>query len=845
MSPSRSTECRKCDSLLVAYCDRELEPKLRTWVDEHVVACKPCGIELSRIELETLRLREALVPMEPSLDFTSRVMDSVRDVVASDGLVEPPASLVGKGFTSRILDQVREDLGVPPAPKRWGRSRVAALALAAAVLLCALALPFLLSEPAPERQTTASWFVVRAENAGPFQRGDALTLPLRVDLADGLLELEHGSEGSGWKIGVEGEGRFSIDPKGIRLEDGELVAWSEAARAEELAIDLPGGHSLSLRAGRYQVRVQDVEQDALMAGLNRISVRVFDGVAGFRQLDGTFVQLGKGSIGTLEPLRRLEIQRLPTESMLAKLDAQGRRNPSRVGEGDRDRFVLSGDVREGQASEVVAGALVELHAGDRVVRTRTDEEGQYELRIDLDGVAPEDVWMAAHPPAERRDLAKLEYRAFREAPTPGRKRFENLRLESARPASGRLVGPDGAALAGARIRALRIDSFFGGARLVSGVDVESGRDGSFTLPAMSRERSGESTALLIESPDSSVPPHVEYCSTDCLQGEAPLQVRVDGGSLAQLPVQNAATRVVWVEKRPSGVAASYWRQFERIELPAAGSSTLQVRLAPGATLRWWEDAGAGVPSKGFEGALKAAGSSEVALLAAAPQPVGAPAMRSEPVAGETVAFAALATLSPSGFGRDAPRASTSRADATEEATNLSLQLFHDGARAPSETLVYVRVADGRPWFAGRTDVGGNIVVRDLPRNSSVQVFAMSGQDMPLIATARYRTDRAEESHRLAMRATRGVFGRLPLLASAQHARVTVLDGPFEGFEICAGISAEGQLRLEDLPPGALRVDVDERFLEVDGGVAQLPNWDSWKKRASDAGAAAGEAGESR
>lgn len=831
---------------MVAYCDRELEPKLREWVDEHVVQCKPCGIELSRIELETMRLREALVPMEPSIDFTSSVMDKVRDVVASEASVEPPASLVGKSFTSRVLDQVREDLGedggVDPArekhalrPSFWraGRARIAAFALAAAVLVAALVLPALFSEPAPAKVTAGTWFVVRAQNAGALQRGDALTLPMQGELRDGLLELENGSEGSGWKIGIEGDGRFAIvDRDRVRLEDGELLAWSTASRADRLSIDLPGGHELALDAGRYEVSVEDVEQAALMPGLDRITVRVHEGIAGFRERDGAPVQLLAGSLGILEPLQPLHIQRLPTSSMLAQLASAGGpvRGPSSTGESRRD-FLLRGFVREGQAGDAVAGATVELHVGDRVVRGETLEDGSYELRADLSGVAPEDVWLAARGPADRRDLAGLAYRAFREVPGAGETRHEVLRLESARPASGRLVGADGAALADARVRALRIDSFFGGARLLAGVDVRSAQDGSFSLPAMPRERAGESTALLVESRDSSVPPHVEYLSSSRLEDGPAHVVRVAGGALVELPVQDAATRIVWVEKRPQGLAASYWRHFERIELPAAGSSTLQVRLARGAALRWWEDAGKGVPSLGHEGRPLWKAPSEVALLAGAPRELALPSVLERSKVGEKVAFAPPARLSARGFGREAPRSSSSRAEASAEATELSLHLYDGSVRLPVESArVFVRVAGGAPWFAGWTDLGGNVVVRDLPRNSAVQVVAVAGNDLRLLATARYRTDDAQESHRLAMRRARAVRGQLPAFAGSRLARIQVLDGAFAGFELCTSVGAEGQLRVEDLPPGSLRVECNERYLEVDGSAAQLPDWSGWQSR---------------
>lgn len=851
MSPARASDCRKCDSLLVPYCDHELDSKLRDWVDEHVVNCKRCGIELSCVELESLRLREALVPMEPSLDFVNSVMDRVRDVVATEASVEPPSSVTGSDFTSRVLNQVRRDLGEPDEalgssrrPSSWGPSRIAVALLAAAVLVAALTLPFLVNDPVEPKAAAGTWFVVRAENAGPLRVGDALRLPLRETLRGGVLEIENGNDGAGWKLGVEGDGRVTVlSADRVRLEDGEISAATTAPRAPALAIELPGGHVVTLASGRFDINVEDVADRSPMPGLDRISVRVHEGSADFRTRGSELlVPLPSGSLALLEPLRPLQIQALPSTDSLARLlETEVRGGPARSTD-ESKMIVVRGYVRGGQAGGVVPGAVVALHAGERVAKATSKADGSYELRLPLEDATSDEFWVSAAAPAGRMDLGDLSFRTLRDVLSAGETHFEDLRLASVQARRGRLLGLDGAAVVGARIRALRIDGFFGSARLLPGVETRSAQDGAFLLPGLPPERAGETTALLIEPASGRAAPHVEYGITSG-NDASPLLVRVQTGSLAEVPVQDPATRIVWVEKRPAGIAGAYWRSIERLEVPAAGRRTVQTLLTRGSTLRWWEDAGTGRPSRGHEGDPLWASPSEVAILGAEPpRSLGRDGLVAElpsadstkPI--ETVAFAPIPGLSSLGFGRDAPRPRASRARRGAPFSELELRVLDAEVGVSIEAArVYVRVADGPAWFAGFTDLDGRLVVRDLPRGVAVRAIAFAGRGVRLLGAKRVIVDEARERHRVAMTAVRAVETAVPLTAANSCASVRIFDGPFDGYEVCTRVGADGSLRLGDLPPGAVRIQVADRETVVAPDGTQVSDWQAWRPSQSEDG----------
>ncbi|MCB9882878.1 MAG: zf-HC2 domain-containing protein [Planctomycetes bacterium] len=852
MSPARSRECRKCDSLLVAYCDRELEGRLRDWVDEHVVACKRCGIELSCIELETLRLREALVPMEPPVDFTDAVMDRVRDALAHESVVEPPRSVRGRGFTSRVLDQVREDLGEAP-PVRNHRARRIAVALAAAVVLVAFSLPYFLSKKVEAPVTPRGWVVVEASNAGGLHAGDAVSLPYSGELNRGHIVLSSGEPAGvagaglepagGWRIGLEGRGRFTIISRDhIALEDGELLASSEATTAERLAVDLPGGHALGLQPGRYEVVVEGVEGRSIglaMPGLDRITVRVYEGAAGLRT-GGVDVAVASGSLAMLEPLRPVAIHPLASSEAFARLsEPEVRGGPENLAS-RRDDVVVRGIVRA--RGEAVPGARVAIHSGEREVTAVSGDDGSYELRIAMadarsSETASNDLWLSALAPSGRGDLAAMPFRSFRDRPAPGETVYEEVRLASVGERRGRLIGADGAALVGAHVRALRIDGFVGTARMLDGVEAISDENGAFVMDRLPPESAGESTAYVVEPASVSMPLHVEYGIDETAESNQ-LLIRVSDGDPVELPVQNPATRVVWILKRPQGVAADLVARVERIDLPAAGRSTVQVRLLTGTTLHWWEDEGTGAPRSAHEGEPRATGKGAVALLAAPPRAWAggnALAASAAKVDSSQHALRVDTGLVASVFGRDAPRPSSSRGERGKSA-ELDLRVVGGTELVvPVEAArIYVRVGGGAAWFAGWTDLDGRILVSDLPRGAAVQVLAVSGTQDLFVGGGRYVVDEAKSAHRVGLAATRSIAAHVPPVFGSRLARLTILDGAFEGFEASARIGDEGVLRSSELPPGRLRIEVDGRAVVV-GADGVLPGADAWDAASSGSG----------
>ncbi|HMQ21180.1 MAG TPA: hypothetical protein PKE00_01745 [Planctomycetota bacterium] len=901
--PARSNDCRKCDSLLVGYCDRELDARLREWVDEHVVACKRCGIALSRIELETLRLREALVPMEPSVHFTDTVMDRVREEIALDATVDAPASMRGRGFTSRVLDRVRGDLqgesdfedaidspGLAPrrglGPQRFvrrARTRVLAGALAAAVLFVALLLPYFFSKEVAPLTSGASWVVVEASGifgaageadpqVGLPQMGSTLTLPFTGELRNGRIVLENasrtlasddGSSGAvdrpGWRIGFEGSGRFTVlSHDRIALDQGELVAWSEARSASTLAVDLPGATQVELAAGRYEVSVEGVEGRELSfatARLDRITVRVLEGSAGLRT-GGLEVPLASGTLALLEPLRPLVIHELPSADALALVVEPELRNGPSTAPAARADFVVRGFVRGAprgtqgalgvSQGEVVAGAAVTVHAGSKSAVALTSDDGSYEVSLPLGDASADEVWLSVAAPATRGDLAAVPFRKLRDVPlsksVPGAWVREDVSLATLGQRSGRLVGADGAALVGARVRALRIDSFVGAARLLDGEAV-SDDAGRFVVDGLTPERAGETTAWVIEPVAAGLPPHVEYGVLDAFgmgsgvadRGAAPLVIHVDDGVLVELPIQDPATRVLWVEKRPVGVASQFVARVERIDLPAAGRSAVHVRLVPGSDLCWWEDGGSGSPQRAHIGSPRPSTKGSLALLAAPPEPwkAGAALMSASFLAAEQAGLRFFGTVT--AFDRDAPRPASSRAADDGVSAKLELRVFGADSVAPVESAsIYVRVGAGLSWFAGWTDLDGRIVVRDLPQGAAVQVLAMLGDQEVAVGGGRYVVDEASVAHHVALQPLRRITTQAPPTLGSSLARIGVLDGSFEGFETNVRVGPDGIVRAEDLPPGTLRIEIDGRMVVV-GADGSLPDIDAWRSTTSSDG----------
>ncbi len=71
--------CQQIDKYIFAYCDHTLPPQMNTAIEEHLVQCKACRtlVHMTRVENELL----IPAPDFPSLsdEFTSRVMQAVRE----------------------------------------------------------------------------------------------------------------------------------------------------------------------------------------------------------------------------------------------------------------------------------------------------------------------------------------------------------------------------------------------------------------------------------------------------------------------------------------------------------------------------------------------------------------------------------------------------------------------------------------------------------------------------------------------------------------------------------------------------------------------------------------------
>ncbi len=822
--------CRAVRGLLFAYCDSELTPVQREQVDEHVTACRSCGMELSRCELELMRLREVLVPMEPTAQFTQNVMESVREIVAREAAHAPP-----QGFTRKVMDRVREEAGVSPTPSRLGRwglrswsarphagphagahagahaggrrplgARV--LIAAAAVLLAVISVVIALRNPAGETGAVrADWIVASvvgsdglgsdvlgsdvlgSDAAGIVQAGNVLDVQHRFHWDDELVVVEARSAGSGdgrWRIEFRGRTQVEFVARGhLRVDEGDvrLVRMEGSA---PILLEGPSGEFLRMTgsardpestepgAGDFDVEIDRVEHEsgALAAtGLRRVRLRVREGRVSLRQSAlADPVVVDAGFQAWLEPLRPLRIEPLHGRALRERPVAASK--PVRPARELHIRGYVTDVERNG-----VGGARVTLHVhgrGPTEVLARAD--GLFDLRAELPRMTREtperEMWLSARAD-DRDDLAMVPFHPLTRRPEAGEVLFESVQLTRSQKFRGRVVAAAGAPVRDARVRVLRYDSFFGRARFLTQSDAHTDGAGRFRLSRLVRERRGETTVLLIEP--KGAPPYAAYglLSGVLAQGGGEHVVRVSAPRQVELRVLDSGSRFVWVERRPAGPAGRFYRNVEKLAL-APSARTLHVEIGAGERVRWWEDRGTGSPVLGHEAKIAQipTGSASEQGVALLEQPFAdlPPAATTPTAAGAE--FVPLPGLTASLYGRFGPRRGSSRHRAARGLAQVSVHLLETSLARVAGAQVFVRVDDGPAYFVGWSDQDGAIDLGRLPVGSHVMALAVQERPAVGLGAHRFVVGATDSSQLITVSSTRGIRGRgLSALAGAAFA----------------------------------------------------------------------------
>ena len=780
-----------CDSLrplLFAFVDGDLEPADKTRVEEHVHSCRDCGTELSRVELETLRLREALVPMEPSTDFTQSVMDQVRKIAASADSGEPP-----RDFTENVMSRVRREAGVPEPERRGWVLAV----LTAAALLLLLPVLQLLRDPGQQRSDPNEGFVVQTSSSAGYGVGQSLQWPSEIELANETLVFGDGPR----RVEILGPARVDLlGADRLRVLAGRLRIESEAGDDREvttpLRIDLPDGRHVALTAGSFALDVDEVDlasANLLPEGVKRVALRVLRGNASLQEEGREAMRIGPASLAVLEPLRPLVVHSLPTPDF-----EPGRRVRSAP-------LVVVGRVTDVE-HDAVKGSRVELLAEGRRWVTTSQSDGRYEFEIAAeDWKAASAAWLRATPPTGRDDLAEIAFEPLRRGLDAGDTVFTDLPLPARRRVEGRVLAATGSPIANARVRALRVDAFFKNARLLDAGQTDGG--GEFRFAGFAPANDGEQLVLLIEPKEPGAPPIAAYDSRD-RRGRNWL-VRAPAVREVDLPIQSNATRRVWIEKRPQGLAGRFFRRFERKEV-FAGTRSVRVRVAAGQKLRWWEDAGLGRPSQGFAAKLDAPAAASQWLVSG-----------TKPIAADELPVDAPSQLMLASSDRNAARSAERRGTAS-----LGLR-FVDAlsGTAMSNARVWLGAPGTAPWFAGLSDVDGRLAVTGLAMRTELDAFAIA--DGKLVAT-RLVLATADEQRTLEMSEPRRLSGQLPIANGPRIVDVHVYDGKHECYATSVELGEDGRLELGELPSGRVRIRADGRSCEVDNRKkSSLPPFGEW------------------
>lgn len=504
--PPRDGACRGIREMLRDHCDGELSDTERTRVDEHVHECRDCALALSRMELEALRLRQALV--EESEEAAAVPADFVRDVMARIGAIVLEDAETPPQFTSRVMERVRREW---PQPSLWRRAfgsgrRIGATAAAAALLAVIGALAF------------GAWFGSAEEDAAGFEVVAAASAEIEgadgavrsAEAGDGLREGDRLTTGPGGealvsrldvlpdpagrpipatrgsRLLLDAGGAMRVLPKGrIALLAGTAVFEC----SERFEVELPGSATVALDAGSAWVTVEDVRRhDAVLAmvPVHRVRIEVVEGRA--RVLRGTadVTVVGAGQVARFDGWSTVEVEAAPTPELLARSYRAGR-SPAVAGvvgpaaNGGSESW--TGRVVDAATGRGVELASVEIRIGDgSVEKTRTAADGWFRFTSPGAGAA---VAIVRVLPPGREDA---EWAAFGPEPMPldvrgasRTRRLPPIALRPDVPVRGVVLNAAQGRVAAATIVPCIVDELFAIVDRVDDLAVQTDGDGAFTL----------------------------------------------------------------------------------------------------------------------------------------------------------------------------------------------------------------------------------------------------------------------------------------------------------------------------------------------------------------------------
>ncbi len=484
--PPESETCRAVRELLRDYVDGDLASAERTLVDEHAHTCRTCSLALARAELEVLRLRAALAPVEPALpspDFTAGVL---RQLAADLVENEPPPE-----FTPKVMERVRRE----PGALRPHRAVLVRLLLPTALGLLGFLLAYMVvTGPKDGGLQVVSAELARLAAGRALHAGDELPTPVQVETGAGgrlLLELSgrRGLAGGGQAmVELEGSSRLGCASGGLRLHTGGM----HLRCGGDVSIGL-GDAEAVCHAGEHWISLHEVVRaDQVLTGRRVQSLRI-ESLRGGAELrrDTQRTRIPAGMVARCDSLSRVELEPACTQELMVParpqpmLAAQAGSHENRA----RGEHWL-GQVVARDTGRPLVHAQVRVTLPGGVQSFRSDEQGEFRLpRLrELDGAH---VLVHVVPPPDQQALVPfgpLPLRpaspAARAPAADGTSPLPPIALGSGRPLAGRLRGADDRLLPGARVQLCLYDEVLQALEQVPGAAATSDGEGRFAFAAL-------------------------------------------------------------------------------------------------------------------------------------------------------------------------------------------------------------------------------------------------------------------------------------------------------------------------------------------------------------------------
>ncbi len=535
--PARGADCVRVRALLRAHADAELASAERRFVDEHMHACRDCGVALSRAEAEVHRLRTWLgaAAASPAPDFVRRVMEQVaREATAASA--RPASGILGGGtvsdeFTPRVMARVRREWRRPRLTRRVaGLLRRQFAVFIAAAAFAVLALSYFATRPVVmlqvQVQSASAATVLRSDEKMVAHEGQRLHTGdvVQTDPAGGHASLRVPRR----DVPLADEATVSLDPGASVALVGApgvaaalsptphvVVALRDGAAAvrvleHNFAMSVDVASTIVMAAGRFRVSVERVvRHDASLALAPILAVRLEVEAGAARILRGSLpaIPVEAGVAALFDGWSPVAFEPLLDEAELVA--AAARRHDIAAVRSPAGAVRASdwlGRVINGQTGAGVAGATVRVASRLGEVVTTSAQDGAFWLREQA-ALEGETAIVRVTLPMGASGHAYAGVAGFvgpveflPRGRGPARELLlDPLRLPAERPVMGMVVDPTGRPVSGARVTALLVDQLMGGAHALAPGTVPAaltGGDGRFELRGLPAETAAH-TALYL------------------------------------------------------------------------------------------------------------------------------------------------------------------------------------------------------------------------------------------------------------------------------------------------------------------------------------------------------------